>query len=188
MGRMKKNPILLNGTMTTKEQDHLFLDLDHASFLSEDVPSLTLKIREEIKAVCQCFLDAIPNVTLLLTGSFSVGEGKIGCRDGQKFILSDYDMAAVIPSIRYSVPSIVKKKLSVFQGTPPLSTRLEISLIWKPLLKYHLTTTAGKIVAGRKELGPILETLHPPRPGNSLAMAYLYLVKASLDPEGTPIF
>jgi len=102
--------------MAAKEQDHLFLDLDRASFLSEDVPSLTLKIREEINAVCRFFLEAIPNATVLLTGSLSVGEGKIGHRNGQKSILSDYDMAVVIPSIRHSIPSIVKKKLSVYQG------------------------------------------------------------------------
>jgi hypothetical protein len=181
--KVKKNPLLVvHNAMTTKEQGHLFLDLDHASFFSEDVPSLTPKVREEIKALCRFFLDAIPGATLLLTGSLSVGEGKVGHRNGQKFILSDYDMAVVTPSIRYSIPSVIKKKLVVFQGETSLSTRLEISLIWKPFLEHQLTTTAGKIVAGRKDLSRILETLHPPRPGNSLAMAYLYFIKASLNP------
>jgi len=120
--------------MALKEQNHLFLDLDRASFLSEDIPSLTLKIRDEIKAVCQFFLEAIPGATLLLTGSLSVGEGKISRTKDRISIRSDYDMAVVMPSVRYAVPALLKKKISDFRRKISLSTCLEISLIWKLLL------------------------------------------------------
>ena len=169
--------------MNLKGHDHLFLDLDHASFLSADAPSVTRKIRDEIKAVCRFFLEAIPGATLLLTGSLSVGEGKISRFKDRISIRSDYDMAVVTPSVRHAVPSFLKRTISDLKRKVSLSTTLEVSLIWRFLLEHHLTTTAGRIVAGREDLGPVMETLRPPRPGNSLAMAYLYFLKATLHPS-----
>ena len=161
--------------------DQIFFDLDNASLFLKDEPELTALVRVELKTISQCLLKIIPDATILLTGSFSVGEGKYNWANEKKVIQSDYDIVVVIPSLVHTMPYFVTKKLDAFRKKVCLSTDLEITLIWKPLLELHLTTTGGKIIAGRRDLCKIIEKFPPPRAANAIIMAYRFLAGAPLD-------
>jgi glycosyltransferase involved in cell wall biosynthesis len=162
--------------------DHIFLDIEKAPLFLHPDPELERAVREDLGAVASHLVRIIPGATVLLTGSFSVGEGKHTVRDGRKVILSDYDIMVVSPSFVHSLPLFVGKRIGASLQGKLLSADLDISLIWKPLIELLNINAGNRIIAGRRDLGTLIGRIPPPRASNAITNAYLFLAGAPQDP------
>jgi GT2 family glycosyltransferase len=166
-----------------EEEARFFFDINQTSCLMEEEAHLASTVRDELRAISHHLLEIIPAGTVLLTGSFSVGEGKYSQSDGLPVIESDYDLVVVSPCFWNAWPSFIKKRLDDAIRATRLSTHLEITLIWKPLLRWRFTTTGGVIIAGRRDVSRLLKALPPPQPAKAIQTAYRFLAEAPLNPE-----
>ena len=142
---------------------------------------LSACVGEELRAISRHLVSEIRGATVILGGSFSVGEGKCFLQDGRKVIDSDYDLIVITPSFLHSRPHLVRKRLDPLMKTTRLSTHLEINLMWKPFLKLHLTTAFGRIIGGRKDIDDLLGSMPPPSPFKAVITAYRFLAEAPLE-------
>lgn len=157
------------------------MDLNTAPFFTAPNPRLTQSVRCEIEEISRILTRHLQGGTVLLTGSFSVSEGRADQRTTPALILSDYDLVAVTPRFADAFPYRVKKKLEEDIQRLRLSTDLDITLVWEPFLKFGVTSTAGSIIAGATRLGPILAAMRPPSARRANVRAHCVLAQAPLD-------
>jgi hypothetical protein len=166
-----------------EEEAKFFFDINQTPCLVEGEAHLASTVRDELRAISHHLLEIIPAGTVLLTGSFSVGEGKYSQSYGLPVIESDYDLVVISPYFWNAWPACIKKRLDDAIRATRLSTHLEITLIWKPLLRWRFTTTSGVIIAGRRDVSRLLKALPPPQPAKAIQTAYRFLAEAPLNPE-----
>ncbi len=163
-------------------RDGTRLDLDAAPLILDRLPGLRARVRQDLKAICRHVSAAMPEASVLLTGSLSVGEGR--CAEGGDPVLleSDYDLVILTPSFLHSLPPVADGKLRpLFQRHRFLAAQ-EITLAWEPLLKLGMTTTAGKVVSDGRRLDGVLENLPAPRAAGALEGAYCSLAAVPMAP------
>lgn len=140
------------------------------------------RTRRELIAIRDLLVRSFPGAGVVLTGSFFVGEGAARLEAGEFRILSDYDFFVVSPSVSVTRARLAGRRLTDPMGSLSLSTRLEIGLVWEPLLRWGLTTISGAVVGGR-DLGPLLAQLPAPSGHSVLLQAYRALSAAPLHPN-----
>jgi len=161
----------------------MFLDVDTASFFRDEDAGLSRRVGEELKALSRRILSVMPGATVLLTGSLSIGEGRLAWRAGRRTILSDYDLVVVTRRAAHCMPALVKGELDrALQGIE-LSADLEITLVWQAVLQRQLTTTGGAIIAGPEDVSELLRGLPCPRAASALLHACCSLAQAPLRPQ-----
>jgi len=161
--------------------DRLVLDIANARLLRHADPDTTARVRNELLLVRQVLATAFPDASIILTASMFAGEGHVDVTDGRSILRSDYDFFVVSPRFMDTVPSRAKRKIDRLLRGVPLSTRLEIGLVWKPLLVHRRTTIGGAIVAGPTDIIPLLEELPAPNSFSALLQAYRSLTEAPLN-------
>jgi predicted nucleotidyltransferase len=152
----------------------LFLDDNH-QFCLDESPHIRARIRADLEAITEIILEAVPEASIVLSGSLAYGEARIG-PDGL-LPRSDYDLYIVVPRLLQvgrllgSRSRCVQKLLSL-----TLATDLEIPVIWSPFIWRGLTHLPGILLAGSPAINPILE--HPvfPYGDRGLCRAYLSLL------------
>ena len=163
--------------------DRVSMDLATAQLFRTAVAGLGGRARRELVAIRDVLVRSFPGAGIVLTGSFFAGEGSIRCEAGEPRILSDYDFFVVSPSLIATCACLAGRRLAdSMSRLPPLSTRLEIGLVWEPLLRCGQTTIGGAVVGGR-DLGPLLTQLPAPSAHGALLQAYRALTAAPLYPE-----
>lgn len=162
--------------------DRVSMDLATAQLFCTTVADLGGRARRELVAIRDVLVGSFPGAGIVLTGSFFAGEGSIRCEAGEPRILSDYDFFVVSPSLIATYACLAGRRLADSMSRLPLSTRLEIGLVWEPLLRHGLTTIGGAVVGGR-DLGPLLTRLPAPSACGALLQAYRALSAAPLYPE-----
>lgn len=156
----------------------LWIDATH-KFCLDETPQIRARIRADLEAITEIILEAVPEASIILSGSLAYGEARIG-PDGL-LPRSDYDLYIVVPRLlqvgRLLGPRsrCVQKLLSL-----TLATDLEIPVIWGPFIWRGLTHLPGILLAGSPAINPILE--HPvfPYGDRGLCRAYLSLLCALL--------
>lgn len=158
------------------------MDLATARLFRTPVAGIGERARQELIAIRDLLVRSFPGAAIVLHGSFFVGEGAARHEAGETRILSDYDFFVVSPSFIATSAGLAGRRLADSMSRLSLSTRLEIGLVWEPLLRRGLTTIGGAVVGGR-DLGPLLTRLPAPSAHSVLLQAYRALSAAPLYPE-----
>ena len=163
--------------------DRLALDLATACFLCSPMPDMVERIRSELAAVRDVLIRMFPDSAIVLTGSMFVGEGQVDFVSGYPVIRSDYDLYVVSPNLGFLLPPVARQNLLSTLDAMPLSTQLDISLVWKLMLRMRMTTIGGAVIGGTLDISKILPFLPAPSAGSALLRAYRFLSAAPLFPE-----
>lgn len=162
--------------------DRVSMDLAAAQLFRSPVAGLGERTRRELVAIRDLLVRSFPGAGIVLTGSFFAGEGSACLEAGEPRVLSDYDFFVVSPRLIATCTRLAGRRLAASMGSLSLSTRLEIGLVWEPLLRWGLTTIGGAVVGGR-DLGPLLTQLPAPSGHGALLQAYRVLTAAPLYPD-----
>jgi hypothetical protein len=162
--------------------DRVSMDLATARLFDTRVAGFGERVRRELITICDVLVRSFPGAGVVLTGSLFAGEGSTRLEAGEARILSDYDFFVVSPSFMATRARLAGHRLADSMGGLPLSTRLEIGLVWEPLLRWGQTTIGGAVVGGW-DIGPLLAQLPAPSAHSALLQAYRALSAAPLHPE-----
>jgi len=163
--------------------DRLALDLATARLLCSPMPDMVERVRSELAAVRDVLIQAFPDSAIVLAGSMFVGEGQVDFVSGYPVIRSDYDLFVVSRHLGCVWPPAAQRRLSATLDVMPLSTRLDISLIWKAMLQKRMTTIGGAVIGGTLDISEVLPPLPAPDACSALLRAYRFLTAAPLYPE-----
>jgi hypothetical protein len=157
----------------------LWIDATHKFCLNE-TPQIRSRILADLEAITEILLEAVPQASVVLSGSLAYGEGRIE-RDGLH-LESDYDLYLAMPRllqawrITRSRSRCMRKLLSL-----TLATDLEIVVIWGPLAWRGLTHLPGISLAGEPVMRQLVERPISPPGDRNLCRAYAYLLGALRD-------
>lgn len=167
----------------TGHRDQLIHNLAHDPLFLQPCEPLTRLVREELETLNLEILRAVPDATILLTGSFSVGEGIWQSVDGLPFCRSDYDLVVLsdVPPL-LGLPSL-RRRMHRHLAQHPLSADLDIAYVWMPLLQRGWITTGGRILAGNPVRAAWLPDLPAPRASSAMTRAFLSLAGARIAPD-----
>jgi len=163
--------------------DRLAIDLATERLLYSPMPDVVEMVRSELVAIRDVLVEAFPDSAIVLTGSMYVGEGQVDIMSGHPVILSDYDLFVVSRNLGSLWPPAARRRLAATLDVMPLSTHLDISLVWEPMLRKRMTTIGGAAIGGTLDISEILPSLHAPHAGSALLRAYKFLTAAPLYPE-----
>lgn len=163
--------------------DALELDLDTAPLLAGDDTAMRARVRRDLAALSRGIVAAFPRSAVVLTGSLSVGEGRVEQTARGAVVASDYDLFVVTPRAWDAVPAVGRRKLeAVLRAVGPLAAAVDIGFVWQPLVRWRKTTLGGAVIAGSRALCPLLVPLSAPSALSALLQAYGYLTAAPLEP------
>lgn len=168
---------------SNKSYDCLTSNLETARLVYQRIPSLEEIIRTELISIKDLLVSEFPKSAIVLTGSFHAGEGQVRMLPTGPFILSDYDFFVVSRNIVNIWPSKARHRLLPKLELLPISAKLDLSLIWEPLIRNKMTTIGGVIVGGSLDISDLLRYLPAPNANNALLSAYLLFTSAPLYPD-----
>ena len=161
-------------------EDHLVLDLAQDRLLRTPDDALDRRLRHDLLGLCREIRFALPDASVLLTGSLSVGEGASETRPGGAVCHSDYDLVVVASRPQPVGLRMLRRRLAAYLPAHPLAADLDLAYVWRPLLKRGLVITGGRIVAGEPADAAWLPALAAPRASSALLRAHLTLAGARL--------
>jgi len=173
---------------TPRFVDRLTIDLATATLFHAPLPGVAERARQELLAIRDSLLRTFPGAGIVLTGSLFAAEGQADIVAGVPVIRSDYDFFVVTPNFCDTLAHRAAKRLNGPLGDLALSTRVEIGLVWEPLLRKGQTTIGGAVVGGSRDLAPLLISLPAPSAHSALLQSYRALSVAPLHPERYALF
>jgi len=163
--------------------DCLAIDLATARLLYSPMPDVVERVRSELVAIRDMLIQAFPDSAIVLTGSLSVGEGQVEFVSGHPIIRSDCDLFVVSRNVGHLWPPAAHRRLAATLDVIPLSTHLDISLVWEPMLRKRMTTISGSVIGGTLEISEILTAMPAPPSDSALLRAYGFFTAAPLSQE-----
>jgi len=154
----------------------LLLD-DSRRLCLDETPQSRARMWADLGAITEILLEAVPQASVVLSGSLAHGEGRIG--QDYRRIVSDYDLYLIVPRLLHvrrmlgARSPFVQKLLSL-----ELLTDLEIVVIWSPFLWRGMTHVDGILLAGDPIISRALEKPRFPHGDRTLCRAYASFLRA----------
>ncbi len=162
--------------------DALELDIDAAPLLASDAPDLRARVCRDLHALACGITAEFPGVSVVLTGSLFVGEGRVVPGADGPVLASDYDLFVVTPHPLHALPAVARRKLDrVMARIGPRAATADVGFVWRPLVRHRQTTLGGAVIAGSRAVCPLLPALPAPSGVSALLQAYGFLTAAPLD-------
>ena len=154
----------------------LWIDATH-KFCLDETPQIRSRIRADLEAITEILLEAVPQASVVLSGSLSHGEGRIG-QDCLR-MESDYDLYLIVPRLLH-VQRMLGARSPFAQRLLSLEllTDLEIVVIWSPFLWRGMTHVDGILLAGDPIISRALEKPRFPHGDRTLCGAYASFLRA----------
>lgn len=167
-------------------RDQLLHNLATDPLFLHPCDSLTGQVRGELETLCLEILAAVPDASILLTGSLSVGEGSWRQTGNEPVCQSDYDLVVLSALPPVSGLRAIRGRMRSLLEEHPASADLDIAYVWLPFLRRGWITTGGRLLAGDPDRAAWLPGLPAPRASSAMTRAFLSLAGARLAPDRFP--
>ena len=167
-------------------RDRLIHTLTRDPLFLRPCEPLTDQVRRELETLSLEILTAVPDASILLTGSLSVGEGSWRQTGNVTTCQSDYDLvvlSALPPGFGLRA---IRRRMRPLLERHPASADLDIAYVWQPFLQRGWITTGGRLLAGDPRRTVWLPGLPAPRSSSAMTRAFLSLAGAHLAPGQYP--
>jgi hypothetical protein len=161
-------------------------------FTLDETPRIRAKIVADLDRIVHSITRNFPQATIVLSGSFSYGEGKIR-EEGDRIVnASDYDIYVILRSPILVISALKSPELKRIgeESQSEEGFSLDLTILWKGFLDLGLTSVSGTVIQGDPEIGRLIDRVPISRRKlqvSQLKVAYLHLLDVLSGADGASL-
>lgn len=164
-------------------QDRLVFTLARDPLFRVPHETMSRHVRQDLETFCDRILAALPDASVLLTGSLAVGEGRWRTTPDGDVCSSDGDLVVVSRVPPVAGLRSLRRQFEAHLPRHPAAVDVDLAYVWQPFLERGWITTGGRLIAGDASRVRWLPGLPAPRASSPLVRAFLALAGAPLAPD-----
>ncbi len=161
-------------------------------FTVNETPRIRAKIVSDLDRIIDSITKAFPQATIVLSGSFSYGEGKVREEGDRVVNESDYDIYLILKSPLLVISALKSAELKRIgeESRSESQLVLDLTILWKAFLDLGLTCVSGRVIHGDPEVGRLIDRVPISQRKlqvSQLKMAYIHLLDLLAEADGASL-